>query len=90
LFVQDVWGYSALRTGVAFLPFTAAMLVATAAATRLVPRVGARPLLVVGTVASAAGLYWLSRVTDGGMAVPGQMSGATGRCAVIGPRAGHA
>src|SRR3984957_4962215 len=25
LFVQDVWGYSALRTGVAFLPLTAAV-----------------------------------------------------------------
>jgi len=29
LFVQDVWGYSALRTGVAFLPLTAAMLAAS-------------------------------------------------------------
>ena len=32
LFVQDVWGYSALRTGVAFLPVTAAMLVGAVAA----------------------------------------------------------
>jgi EmrB/QacA subfamily drug resistance transporter len=66
LFVQDVWGYSALRTGVAFLPFTAVMLVATAAATRLVPRTGVRPLLVTGAVLTAGGLYWLSRVTPHG------------------------
>jgi EmrB/QacA subfamily drug resistance transporter len=64
LFVQDVWGYSALRTGVAFLPLTAAMFVASAAAAALVPRIGARPLLLAGASASAAGLYWLSRLTE--------------------------
>jgi hypothetical protein len=31
-----------------------------------VPRTGARPLLLVGAVASAVGLYWLSRVTEHG------------------------
>ena len=50
LFVQDVWGYSALRTGVAFLPLTAAVLAASGAATALVPRIGARPLLLAGVL----------------------------------------
>jgi EmrB/QacA subfamily drug resistance transporter len=66
LLVQQVWGYSPLRTGVAFLPFTAIMLVATVAATKLIPRIGARPLLLAGTVLSAGGLYWLSRVAEQG------------------------
>jgi EmrB/QacA subfamily drug resistance transporter len=66
LFVQDVWGYSALRTGVAFLPLTAVLLAASGAATALVPRIGARPLLLAGGAASAGGLYWLSRVTEHG------------------------
>jgi len=66
LFVQDVWGYSALRAGVAFLPLTAAVLASTAATTRLVPRIGARPLLLAGAAASAGGLYWLSRLTEHG------------------------
>src|SRR5580700_760862 len=65
-FVQDVWGYSALRTGVAFLPMTAAMFVASAAAATLVSRIGARPLLVAGAAISAAGLYWVSLVTEHG------------------------
>ena len=60
LFAQEVWGYSPLRAGVSFLPFTAVMLVATAVATRLVPRIGPRPLLVTGALLSAGGLYWLS------------------------------
>jgi EmrB/QacA subfamily drug resistance transporter len=66
LFVQDAWGYSALRAGLAFLPLTAAVLATSAAAARLVPRVGARPLLLAGAAASAGGLYWLSRVTEHG------------------------
>jgi EmrB/QacA subfamily drug resistance transporter len=81
LFVQDVWGYSALRTGVAFLPLTAVLLAASGAATALVPRIGARPLLLAGGAASAGGLYWLSRVTEhgtyaGGLLGPILMTGA--------------
>jgi EmrB/QacA subfamily drug resistance transporter len=66
LFVQDVWGYSALRTGVAFLPVTAAMLVGAVGGTALVPRIGARPLLVGGSAVTVGGLYWLSRMTEHG------------------------
>ena len=64
LFVQDLLGYSPLRTGAAFLPFTAALLVGTGAAARLVARAGPRPLLLVGAVASVGGMYWISRVTE--------------------------
>src|SRR5215469_4961818 len=64
LFMQAVWGYSALKTGVAYLPFTAGLLVASAAAAQLVPRIGARPLLLAGSAASTGGLYWLSRINE--------------------------
>jgi len=66
LFVQELWGYSPLRTGVAFLPFAAALLAGSASATPLVPRIGARPLLITGAAATAGGLYWLSRMTEHG------------------------
>jgi EmrB/QacA subfamily drug resistance transporter len=66
LFVQDVWGYSALRTGVAFLPVTVAMLVGAVGGTALVPRIGARPVLVAGSAVTVGGLYWLSRMTEHG------------------------
>jgi EmrB/QacA subfamily drug resistance transporter len=66
LFVQEVWGYSALRTGIAFLPVTAAMLAGAVAASALVPRIGARPLLVGGSVVTVGGLYWLSRMAENG------------------------
>jgi EmrB/QacA subfamily drug resistance transporter len=81
LFVQDVWGYSALKTGVAFLPVTAAMLAASLTAAALVPRIGARPLLLAGGAASAGGLYWLSGLTEhgtyaGGLLGPSLVIGA--------------
>jgi len=66
LFVQDVWHYSPLRAGMAFLPLTAAVLATTAASARLVARVGARPLLLTGPVVVAGGLYWLSRMSEHG------------------------
>ena len=81
LFAQDVWGYSALRTGLSFLPLTGALLVASFAAAALVPRIGARPLLLAGGAASAGGMYWLSLVTEhssyaGGLLGPGLVIGA--------------
>jgi EmrB/QacA subfamily drug resistance transporter len=81
LFVQDVWGYSALRAGVAFLPLTAVLLAASGTAAALVPRIGARPLLLAGGAASAGGLFWLSRMTEhgtyaGGLLGPSLMTGA--------------
>jgi len=64
VFMQAVWGYSALKTGLAYLPLTAAILVASGAAAQLVPRVGARPLLLAGSPAVAGGLYWLSQLSE--------------------------
>ena len=80
LFAQDIWGYSALRTGLSFLPLTGALLVASFTAAALVPRIGARPLLLAGGAASAGGMYWLARVTEhssyaGGLLGPGLVIG---------------
>ena len=64
IFMQTEWGFSALRTGLAYLPFTAGVLLASGTAAQLVPRVGARPLLLAGSAASASGLFWLSRISE--------------------------
>jgi hypothetical protein len=42
------------------------MLVGSLTAASLVPRIGARPLLLAGGTAISSGLYWLSRVTEHG------------------------
>jgi EmrB/QacA subfamily drug resistance transporter len=81
LFVQDVWNYSPLRAGLSFLPLTVAVLVTSIASTRLVAVAGRRPLLLVGTVITAGGLYWMSRLTEhgsytGGLLGPIMVTGA--------------
>ena len=55
LFVQNVWGYDALRTGVSYLPMVAMILVASAAASQLVSRTGGLPLMIAGSVMPPAG-----------------------------------
>ena len=81
LFIQDVWGYSPLKTGLAYLPFVPAMLAMTVAGQQAVTRIGARPLLVGGAAISAGAMVWLSRITEhstfaGGMLGPEIVLGA--------------
>jgi EmrB/QacA subfamily drug resistance transporter len=64
LFVQTVWGYDALRTGISYLPMVAMILVASAAASQLVSRIGGRPLMIAGSVIATGGMFWLSRITE--------------------------
>jgi EmrB/QacA subfamily drug resistance transporter len=64
LFIQDVLGYSAVRTGVAYLPFAIGVVVASGLASRLVPRIGARPLIITGAAMVAGGMFWFCRLTE--------------------------
>ena len=81
LFIQDVWGYSPLKTGLAYLPFVPVVLVMTVVAQQAVTRIGARPLLIAGSALAAGGMFWLSRITEhstyaGGMLGPALVLGA--------------
>jgi EmrB/QacA subfamily drug resistance transporter len=81
LFIQDVWGYSALKTGVAYLPFVPVILAGTVLAQQGVTRIGARPLLAAGAAVAAGAMVWLSRITEhstfaGGMLGPEMVLGA--------------
>ncbi len=60
---QTVLGYSPIRSGLAFLPLTAAVsLSAYGLGSRLLPRVAARNLIVPGLLVAAAGLFLLGRL----------------------------
>jgi EmrB/QacA subfamily drug resistance transporter len=63
LFIQLVVGYSPLHTGVAFLPFSIAMIISATTASKLIAFVDPRYLSGVGTLLSAAALYGFSRIT---------------------------
>ncbi|MHA4815947.1 DHA2 family efflux MFS transporter permease subunit [Streptomyces aculeolatus] len=60
-YMQVVMGYSALKTGVAFLPLAAGVLAgAGGLAGRLLPKVPPRALIVPGLLCAAAGTGWLA------------------------------
>jgi EmrB/QacA subfamily drug resistance transporter len=62
LYMQTVLGYSPIQTGLAYLPLTGGFIIAASISSQLFARIGTKPVVVLGTVISAAGLYWLSRV----------------------------
>jgi predicted MFS family arabinose efflux permease len=62
LFLQTVWGYSAIRAGSAYLPFIGMFIIVSGICSQFVPRVGVRIPLTVGAPTAAGALYWLSQV----------------------------
>jgi Major Facilitator Superfamily len=62
-YLQQTLGYSPVKTGVAFLPQVAAVMVtATTSSALLLPRIGPRPLMATGLVVAAAGMVLLTQV----------------------------
>ena len=63
LYLQVILGYSPLKSGFAFLPFTAGIIVFAGIASQLLPKVGPKPLMIPGLIASSLGLLLLARIT---------------------------
>jgi EmrB/QacA subfamily drug resistance transporter len=62
LYMQNVLGYSAIHTGLAYLPLTFVAAVGAGVASQLLNRVGTRPLMFAGALITAGGIFWLSRI----------------------------
>jgi EmrB/QacA subfamily drug resistance transporter len=63
-YLQQGRGYTPIRTGVAFLPLSAAIMVSAIIATnKLRVRFGPRPLMVAGMLFAAGGMLYLTRLT---------------------------
>ncbi|NDZ82361.1 MFS transporter [Streptomyces sp. SID10853] len=62
LYMQQVLGESALRTGLSLLPMVSVISVGVLLSQRLIPKVGARRLVLVGGLVAAVGLVWLARL----------------------------
>jgi EmrB/QacA subfamily drug resistance transporter len=71
LFMQNVLGYTPLQAGLAFVPQTLMIAVAAQVSSRLVIRLGARTLLLIGPIVAAVGMLWLSRISPGTQYVSG-------------------
>jgi EmrB/QacA subfamily drug resistance transporter len=62
LYIQRVLGYGPLKAGLAFLPFTAGIMVSAGLASRFAPRVGVRPVAAIGMVVSILGMLLLTQL----------------------------
>jgi EmrB/QacA subfamily drug resistance transporter len=62
LYMQNVLGFTPTRSGSAYLPVTVGIGIAAAAATKLIPRIGTRAVIVAGALLAAAGMFQLARL----------------------------
>ena len=63
LYLQVILGYSPLKSGFAFLPFTAGIIIFAGVASQLLPKFGPRALMVPGLIAAGSGLLLMTRIT---------------------------
>jgi EmrB/QacA subfamily drug resistance transporter len=64
LYLQQILGYSALRTGMAIVPMTVLLAAGPLAAKRVLPRFGPRALILGGGILTTFGLTWMSQLPD--------------------------
>jgi EmrB/QacA subfamily drug resistance transporter len=70
LYLQQVLGSSPLLTGVEFLPLTLSVVTGTIVATRLINRIGPKPIIVGGMLSISLGLALFTGLSpDGGYAL---------------------
>jgi MFS family permease len=87
LYMQNVVGYSPIRSGSAYLPVTAGIAVTAGISAKLFARIGTRPVIVAGALTAAAGIFWLSHIPVHGTypanLLPGLVIMAAGLGAVL-------
>jgi predicted MFS family arabinose efflux permease len=66
LYLQQVLGYNALKTGIAYLPLSLSLILASGLASRLVDRFTPKPILVAGLLVATGGFVLFARLTGHG------------------------
>ena len=75
-YIQNVMGYSPLKAGVAFLPFTVGIVVGAGMASNLVNRIDPRYISGVGTLIAAGALFGFSRLPYDTSFPPSDLTGS--------------
>ena len=75
LYLQEVLGYSALKTGFAFAPQAVAIIFGAQTASRLMAKIGVWKLIITGTTLAMIGFFWIGHLSAtgsyfGGVFVP--------------------
>jgi EmrB/QacA subfamily drug resistance transporter len=66
LYLQIILGYTPIQTGLGFLPVTVGIIIGATLAQQLIPRLGVRPVVLVGLALATAGLALLAATTKVG------------------------
>ena len=85
LYLQRVLGYSALEAGLAFLPFTAGIIIGAGLSQSLVPKLGAREVPLIGMPMAIVGLLLFMRLEPDGSYVTDLLPGDPARVDRHGP-----
>jgi EmrB/QacA subfamily drug resistance transporter len=75
LYMEEVLHYSAIHAGLCYLPVTVGAGVGAGVATKAIPKIGTRPLIVTGALLGAAGVFLLSRIPLYGTYLPDLLPG---------------
>jgi EmrB/QacA subfamily drug resistance transporter len=75
LYMQQVLGYSAMKTGVAYLAVAGTAIFTSTIAAQLVTRIGVKPVLVVGMAFLTGGLVYFTQVSVHGSYVADLLPG---------------
>ena len=88
-YIQRALGFGPLKAGVAFLPFTAGIMISAGLASALAPRVGVKPVTAVGMVLTILGLLLFARMPVNGSyasdVLPGMILASLGMGAIFMP-----
>jgi MFS family permease len=61
-FFQRIHGYSPLKSGLLFLPFSLSVIISATSVGKLLPKYGPRILATVGSLMGSAGLFYMSLI----------------------------
>jgi len=88
-YLQANLGYSALKAGLAVLPFSGGVIVTSGVVPALLPRTGPKPLMLLGLAMAAVGLATFTRITDtsswAGRVLPGELLMSVGFALLLVP-----
>jgi EmrB/QacA subfamily drug resistance transporter len=66
LYLQNVLGFSPLRAGLVYIPATFGVALTAGIASKVMLKTGTRPLIVLGALLGAGGIFWLSFIPVNG------------------------
>jgi EmrB/QacA subfamily drug resistance transporter len=88
-FVQGVMGYSSLKAGVAFVPVSVVIILGSGIVAQLMPKVGPKILISLGTILMTIALFFFATVTADstylGKILPGMLILALGMACIFVP-----